>query len=49
MTPLIDEECHCPYTVQYTVALHIICNLKYRVPDVHAILHSGSNCDLILL
>ena len=37
---------HCNFTVEYTAALHRICDLKYSVSKkFFAAFHNGSNCD----
>ena len=37
---------HCHYTVEHRGAAHIICNLKYSVPEkVLIVFHNGSNYD----
>ena len=47
---IIKLKDHCHYTGEYGGAAHIICNLKYTVPEkISVAFHNGSNYDYHLI
>ena len=45
-----NDRDHCHYTGKYRGAAHIICNLKFNVPnEIPVVLHNGSNYNYLFI